>query len=323
MDGWTRAEVGVLVRAVSNAPSVHDTMPWVLETRDHRAELYENAARSLPHHDPTGRDRLISCGAALANLRLAVRSLGWRHDAELYPESRADLVARITTTGRQPASTDELAIYWSMFRRRSYRLPFATTSVTDDEVAGVIAAGSDAGVRLRRVDPAECRPLATLLCYAADVLRADKGYQRELDAWTRRYTRHVGTNGEQIRAPERDTLPWAGLVRRGTWLPDVPTLTRRLAAETLFLVVSDTDTATDYVRSGAAMQRAWLTAVTEGLAGAVLTQALHLTEVRSGVIERLGLDGYPQIMLRIGRPKAAVKARQRDVRERLHAPAQA
>lgn len=320
MGVWTRAEVGVLVRAVSNAPSVHDTMPWFLETRDHCAELYENVERWLPHHDPTGRDRLISCGAALANLRLAVRSLGWCFDVELYPERRSDLVARLTTTARQTVTERELARYWSMFRRRSYRKPFVAEPVTEAELSDVVDAGEGEGVRLRRVEPDECRSLATLFCYAADVLRADKGYQRELDAWTRRYARCVGAADAGPRGRPQDTLPWAGLVGRGTRLPDVPTLTRRLAAETLFVVVSDTDTVADHVRAGEAMQRAWLTLVSDGLAGAVLTQALHLNEVRSGMVDRLRLAGYPQVLLRVGRPEAVIKARQRDVRERLHAP---
>ncbi|WP_051399967.1 Acg family FMN-binding oxidoreductase [Haloechinothrix halophila] len=320
MGAWTRAEVGVLVRAVSNAPSVHDTMPWFLETRDHRADLYENVERSLPHHDPTGRDRLISCGAALANLRLAVRSLGWCFDVELYPERRRDLIARLTITARQPVTETELASYWSMFRRRSYRKPFVAELVTDAEITEVVNAGEGEGVRLRRVEPNECRPLASLLCYAADMLRADKGYQRELDAWTSRYARYTGAADGVSRARPQDTLPWAGLVSRGTRLPDVPTLARRLAAETLFIVVSDTDTVADHVRAGEAMQRAWLTSVSDGLAGAVLTQALHLSEVRSGMVDRLGLAGYPQVLLRVGRPEAVIKARQRDVRERLHAP---
>lgn len=319
MGAWTRAEVGVLVRAVSNAPSVHDTMPWILETREHRAELYENVERSLPYHDPTGRDRLISCGAALANLRLAVRSLGWRFDVALYPERRTDLIARLKTTARQPVTEAELASYWSMFRRRSYRKPFVPEPVTAAEVDDVVSAAEGEGVRLRRIEQDECRPLATLLCYAADVLRADKGYQRELDAWTRRYARY-SSDADRRRATMQDTLPWAGLVNRDTRLPDVPTLTRRLAEETLFVVVSDTDTPADHVRAGEAMQRAWLRAVADGLAGAVLTQALHLSEVRSGMVERLGLTGYPQILLRVGRPEAVIKARQRDVRERLHAP---
>jgi hypothetical protein len=42
--------------------------------------------------------------------------------------------------------------------------------------------------------------------------------------------------------------------------------------------------------------------------GSVLTQPLHLHEVRAGLIERLGLAGFPQLLLRLGYPVTATPA---------------
>lgn len=320
MNGWTRTEVGVLVRAVGNAPSVHDTMPWVLETHDNRAELYERADRRLPRHDPTGRDRLISCGAALTNLRLAVRSLGRLDQVELLPDpGRPDLIACVNASVRQPATEVELAWYWAMFRRRSHRRPFTDEPVGDCEIQNIIDAGSGDGVRLHRVKVDDCVPVVGLLGYAAEVLRADRGLQRELEAWTSRYGAHVGPEDSAMsRPPPENTLPWAGLVRPSTRLPDARTLALRLAHELVLVVVTDSDTAFDHLHAGAAAQRLWLAAVVEGLAGAVMTQPLHLEEVRTGLIDQLALPGYPQVIFRIGHPAAAIKARQRDARDHLH-----
>lgn len=320
MREWTRAEVGVLVRAVGNAPSVHDTMPWVLETHGRVAEVYERIDRTLPYHDPTGRDRLISCGTALTNLILAVRSLGWLDRVELFPEvERPDLVARVTATTWSAATATELALYWAMFRRRSYRRPFTAEPVADSVVETVMKAGTAEGVTVHRVVAKQCPPLAGLLGYAADVLRADRAYQRELEAWTARYSRHVGTEDSIVAGtPEHDTLPWAGLVRATTSRPDAPTLARRLAGELIFVVTTAGDTDLDHLRAGIAMQRCWLAGVADGLAGAVITQPLHLDEVRMGLIDRLDLPGYPQLMLRLGYPATALRARQRDAREHLH-----
>jgi hypothetical protein len=83
---WTLGEKNVIVTAAATAPSVHNTQPWVLELHDEgRAELYVRLERALPHHDPLGRDRLISCGAALQHVLLAMRVLGWVPETTLFP----------------------------------------------------------------------------------------------------------------------------------------------------------------------------------------------------------------------------------------------
>ena len=43
------------------------------------------ADRSRKHIDPTGREMLISCGAALFGLRLAIREMGYLPDARTLP----------------------------------------------------------------------------------------------------------------------------------------------------------------------------------------------------------------------------------------------
>jgi hypothetical protein len=50
----------------------------------------------------------------------------------------------------------------------------------------------------------------------------------------------------------------------------------------------------------------WLAATAAGLAASVLTQPLHLHEVRAGLIEAMDLPGYPQAILRVGLPSGEV-----------------
>lgn len=152
------------------------------------------------------------------------------------------------------------------------------------------------GVQLRTVDsPGELSSLAGLLAYAGSVLRADSAYQRELVAWS-------GQDAGGMPPPVADTLPWVGLVRRTTHLPDVPTLTERLRRELVLLVLTVDDGRVDHVRAGIVLQRTWLTAITAGLVASVHTQALQLHEIRAGLIEQLGLAGYPQLIMRFGSP---------------------
>ncbi|MGH3272773.1 MAG: hypothetical protein ACRDNZ_00405, partial [Streptosporangiaceae bacterium] len=64
-----------LIATAARAPSVHNTQPWRFRVDRSVLELYYDPGRKL-RVDPLGREELISCGAALFGLRLAVRSLG-------------------------------------------------------------------------------------------------------------------------------------------------------------------------------------------------------------------------------------------------------
>ncbi|MFG1646335.1 hypothetical protein ACGFMK_39175 [Amycolatopsis sp. NPDC049252] len=57
------------------------------------------------------------------------------------------------------------------------------------------------------------------------------------------------------------SVPWAGLVRSATEVPDLADVEARLATESLFVFVTADDTRLDHIRAGYAMERAWLTAV--------------------------------------------------------------
>ncbi|WP_431903177.1 Acg family FMN-binding oxidoreductase [Amycolatopsis thermoflava] len=292
---WTATELGVLARAVARAPSVHNSQPWVLVPGDGVIELCERTEVELPRHDPEGRDRLMSCGAALVNLRLALSALGRRPQVTLLP--RPDVVAEVRAPARAEPSPAELGRYSAIYRRHSHRAPFALHRVPAPVLRELADAALAPGAQARLVEPrTESGALAELLGHAGLALRDDPACQRELTAWTAQFR----------QAPAAvTTLPWSGLVRADTRLPDPVTLAARIAAESMLVVVTAGDGRRDHVLAGAALQETWLTAITRGLAGSVVTQPLHLPEVRAGLIERLALPGWPQALLRFGYPVTA------------------
>ncbi|GLZ36680.1 nitroreductase family protein [Actinokineospora sp. NBRC 105648] len=299
---WTQAEVAVLAAAMSRAPSVHNSQPWLLELHGRSASVLERADIALPRHDPLGRDRLLSCGAAVTNLRLAVRRLGWTAPWSRFPDPvRPNEVARVRPGERLEPTDTELAAYRAIKSRHSHRAQFTAESLAPEVVRGLAHGVDVPGVSARVVDGAAAAELAHVLVHSASVLRHDRAYQRELAAWTAPGSGPASGDGLSPVAEHR-SLPWAGLVDRHTPIPDDEVLTRRVAAETYLIVTTAGDGRGDHLHAGMAMEQIWLAATAACLAASVLTQPLHVAESRAGLIEHLELAGYPQALLRLGHP---------------------
>ncbi|MEU5266877.1 nitroreductase [Amycolatopsis sp. NPDC021455] len=295
----TSHEIGVLARAVSRAPSVHNSQPWQLLIRGTEVDLLERRDVGLRRHDPFGRDRVLSCGAALTNLELAVRALG--RDCHAGLKETGDVVATVTIGRPRATSVRAYTLYQAIGRRRSHRHRFFHNRVPADVRTAVVAAGETAGVHV--VVPGHLDKLAELLGFATRVLSRDRAYQRELEMWTARtHAWDALGDGVPEDALSPEALPVAGLVRAGTPIPDDAVLADRLAAENLLIFCTDGDTRTDHLAAGAALQRAWLAAASKALVGSVITQPLHLTGFRARLVSELALLGVPQAIFRFGYP---------------------
>ncbi|GAB3887457.1 NAD(P)H nitroreductase [Kibdelosporangium lantanae] len=282
MTVWSPVEVRRLYRAVAQAPSVHNTHPWVMELHGRSVQFYERWDVALPRHDPKGRDRLMSCGAAVTNLVLAMRVMGWGTDVQLVPgHTHPDLVATVTAVRRQPPSEAEADWYAAIPYRHSHRDAFAGAPAPE-EVQAVRAALLGERVGVRQLSAADADPVAGLLVHTADLLRHDRLYQRELRRWMG--VRHIGH------------------------VPDHRALADQMAHECVLVVETVDDGRRDHLLAGMAVQRAWLAATHLQLAMSLITQPLQLREVRAGLSERLELPGFPHALVRVGRPARPVAA---------------
>src|ERR1700756_4281350 len=67
------------------APSNHNAQPWRFTIDDDTIEVCADRTRALPVVDPFDRELLISCGAALLNLRVALSHFGLAYAITLFP----------------------------------------------------------------------------------------------------------------------------------------------------------------------------------------------------------------------------------------------
>ena len=76
----TRVPTDVLARAVAlacRAPSYHNSQPWRWVADCDGLHLFLDPSR-LVQTDPDERQALISCGAVLDHLRIALAAAGWK-----------------------------------------------------------------------------------------------------------------------------------------------------------------------------------------------------------------------------------------------------
>src|ERR1700712_4028560 len=104
----TEEEVqGVLVAATA-APSLHNSQPWRFRCTDATIEVHADLTRELPATDPEHREMMLGCGAALLNLRLAIRMLNVATDVRLLPDpKRPELLAELRPEGFARATDND------------------------------------------------------------------------------------------------------------------------------------------------------------------------------------------------------------------------
>ena len=79
------AQLAATVELACRAPSLHNSQPWRWIFENGTLHLFADHARVGRHTDATGREVILSCGAALDHLQVAAAAAGWQVTVERYP----------------------------------------------------------------------------------------------------------------------------------------------------------------------------------------------------------------------------------------------
>jgi nitroreductase len=289
------------------APSVHNTQPWTFVLHPDRLELRADRSRQLAVLDPDGRELVQSGGAALLNVRAALAARHLVADVARLPDpGDPDLLAVVRAVEGTPdpalAPLDRVAD-----RRHTNRRPFEPATVPAellDRLGDVVAAEDALLVPVRT--RAERALVAALTREADRAQSADAGYQRELRHWTGRSPAQgdgVSAGSVPRTAPRaRDAVPVRNFDVRGTG--GLPARTGSGTAQTMVLLATAGDDPLSWLRSGEALERLWLELTRADWVAGPLTQPLEVPPARER-LRRLTFPAHPQMLLRIGRARAA------------------
>jgi hypothetical protein len=324
---WTQ-----VVEQAVRAPSIHNTQPWSFLARGDQLDIRCDPARALPAIDPTGRQQVVSCGAAMEFAVVALAALGYEVAVEVLPDpADAELLATVTVTGARDVTAEDAAMGAAIGSRHTDRSPFRDEPLPAgllDRLQSEIGRG---GIWLKPITRAEEEAaIAVLLDQAEQLEQRDPAYLAELRAWMRpdptapdgvpaaalpqgdpssrvtNYAVRDFTGGDAATAPATASTPADD---------DPPPAVERPA---VVLLGTATDDRAAWVGAGAALGRLLLRVTEAGLAASPLTQVLDQSWARSRLGQRLGLVGAPQMLLRLGRPAGpAVASGRRPVTEVL------
>ena len=157
-------ELLAVAEAARWAPSIHNSQPWRLRRLRDGLAVLEDSTRAAPVIDPAGRDRTISCGAAVLNATVALRGLGYVVQASTLPDpAEPAVVGTVRAVGRAPAPSADVDLARMVPQRHTHRRVYRSHAVAEEDLLDLRQAVSLEGARLSVADAAARRRLAHLL----------------------------------------------------------------------------------------------------------------------------------------------------------------
>lgn len=316
-----RESLPTLVAVAARAPSPLNTQPWRFRWRDDGIDVLADRGRTLHVADPDGRQLTIACGAALFNLRLGIRHLGVDPLLTAFPDPHdKDLLARVTAAGIRLPEPAEVELLAAVPYRHTHRGPFTVGEVEPEVLVALQDAAREEGAALRLVEhPGVKSSLAGVVASADRAQQEDPRVQAEIRTWTPAPGSH-----------RRDGVPATAYPRPGATADHpFPARDHALGREQgiavdgpgyepeIAVLTTDGDSRTDWLTAGQALERVLLAAARRWVFASFLGQLMEIGHLRPVVREELGLEGVPQVVLRMGRASVAASTPRREVSDVL------
>jgi hypothetical protein len=292
--------INAAVQLACRAPSLHNSQPWRWVADRDGLHLFADPSRKLRSADQSGREALISCGAVLHHLRVAMAAAGWSARVDRFPNpNNLGHLASIDFSPLDFVTDGDRDRADAILRRTTDRLPFAAPASWESfepELRNVV---DDDVVRLDVLSDAVRPELAEASRLSASLRLYDSAYHAELDWWTGGFDAHEG-----IPPSSLVSVTESARVDVGRGFPVGAASERRTGItrdrSTILVLSTDEDSPGDAVRCGETLSTVLVQCTLAGLATCTLS---HITESAGGrrVIGALtGSAAIPQLLIRVG-----------------------
>jgi hypothetical protein len=299
----TMSDIEVVKKAVllaCRAPSVHNSQPWRWVSEGAVLHLFVDRRRWVHSADRSGREAIVSCGAVLDHLRVAMVAAGWQANIDRFPNpNNLDHLASVEFKALEFVTDAQRKRAEAILQRRTDRLPLGLPTYWAS-FEPVLRSSIDDNVAMLDVFADEVRPQLAEASQLTEALRRDDAsYHAELQWWTSPFALSEGIPPEALAsASER----WRVDVARD--FPARSNADRRadVAVDWSKILVLSTagDARAEVLGCGEALSTVLLECTMAGMATCTLTHLIEVDKSRDIVRRLIGERGEPQVLVRVG-----------------------
>ncbi len=294
-----------IVRNAVKSPSGHNSQPWLFAKEDDGLSIIPDFSRSLPVADPENRELFISLGCATETAMIAARFYGYNAELNLDLLEKQGAI-RIILTKNNDSEQPELFSYINL--RQTTRNLYDTMLIPSQDLEILKATASEAGVNIRFfTGQNEIQQFSPFIVEANAMQMGNSKFKSELTKWMRFSEKEAMQKGDGLYAACSGMPPMGRML--GSFLLK-NFITAKSEEKRLLKQVNKTASVAmfttqnniflDWVKIGIVFQRFALTCTKMGLSHSYINFPCQINQVRDKMINDMGLNGFPQLLIRLG-----------------------